>query len=260
MPDAGPELFAELAERTTIERLRRLAPSPGVDTLAGPGWLAVRTGVQSNDLNGVLPVTDAPLTGLEPALAFLVGLPASVLTAPRHGLAPASERLLVDVGARPETTGVWCGRALATSHPPGTTTSGEGPDPAGVEQVLGRCGWWHDSADRDRRHALAVLEAERDDGALLTVRVDGTPVAALRAFAGSALEIVDVAVLPEHRRRGHATRLVEQALVWGASRGRAEVVAAPSPDGARLFAALGFTTVPVTPGACWYLPLDGEAG
>jgi GNAT superfamily N-acetyltransferase len=61
-----------------------------------------------------------------------------------------------------------------------------------------------------------------------------------------------VAVRDSARREAVGTALVSALLAWGAKHGALEVVAAPSPDGWRLFNTLGFENVPVTPDTCFY--------
>ena len=54
---------------------------------------------------------------------------------------------------------------------------------------------------------------------------------------------MDVYVLPEHRRRGHAKRVVEETLVWLRAKGVvfARLVASEQAKQARLYEKLGFT-------------------
>ena len=55
--------------------------------------------------------------------------------------------------------------------------------------------------------------------------------------------IMDVYVLPEHRRHGHARRVVEETLVWLRAKGVvfARLVASEQAKQARLYEKLGFT-------------------
>ena len=55
--------------------------------------------------------------------------------------------------------------------------------------------------------------------------------------------IMDVYVLPEHRRRGHARRVVEETLAWLRAKGVvfARLVASEQAKQARLYEKLGFT-------------------
>ena len=105
--------IASSAEHTAACRLARFARAPGVDTRSGDGWLAVATGVRSNDTNGVVSVPGALVSlGLVDELISWFRerhLPASWI-AERND--PTLTELLVARGATVEATGWWGGRAI----------------------------------------------------------------------------------------------------------------------------------------------------
>ncbi len=238
---------AALAERTVLGRLLSQADLPGTEVRGGDGWVALRSGMCANDLNGVV---SEGADGIDAAVvadlvAWLAGVPASWLTSHAD---PRLTALLLDAGASAERTGRWVGREL-----PGDLALPEGVlplgDPADLLDVAEACGL-ADPGDRVlrraalRSHPLTVH---------VVVRRDGRAVGTATGFAGTALEVVQVGVLPEHRRQGIGRTLVEALMVAGRERGLGAVVAAPSPEGGRLFAALGFEVAPVTPDVCFYL-------
>lgn len=239
---------AALAERTALGRLLSQADLPGTEVRGGDGWVALRSGVSSNDCNGVVSEgADGIDAGVVADLvAWLDGVPASWLTSRAD---PRLTRLLVDAGAVSERTGSWSGRELPAdlALPGGVLPLGDPVDHLDVAEACGLA----DPADRAvrrtglRSHPLFVH---------VVVRRGGRPVGMATGFAGTALEVVQVGVLPDHRRQGVATALVEALMVAGRERGLGAVVAAPTPEGGRLFASMGFEVAPVTPDVCFYLP------
>ena len=243
-----PADLAASAERTVLGRLLCQADLPGTEVRGDDGWVAVRSGALANDLNGVV---SQGAEGIDAALvddlaAWFGGVPASWLSSHPD---PRLTALLTAAGARPERTGRWVGRDLpeALELPDGVLAMG---DPVDHLDVIEACGL-AEPADRVARreqlqpHPLFVH---------VVVRRDGVPVGVATGFAGPSLEVVQVGVLEEHRRRGHGRALVEALMVVGRARGLETVVAAPTPEGGRLFAALGFAPAPVTPDVCFYLP------
>ena len=240
---------AAVAERTALGRLLCQADLPGTEVRGGEGWVAIRTGLGSNDLNGVVSQGAEGVSAADVAdlVAWFDGVPASWLTSRAD---PLLTELLVAAGARPERAGHWVGRDLVVAEPslPGVVLPlGDPSDHLDVAQA---CGWFGPDERAARREQLLPhpLLVHR------VVRRDGEPVAMATGFVGTALEVVAVAVRPEHRRQGLARALVEDLVAVGHDRGLGQVVAAPTPDGARLFAAMGFTSAPVTPDVCFYLP------
>lgn len=244
---------AAYGERSAIGRLLSLADRPDTEVRSGEGWVAVRTGLASNDLNGVVSLTSE---GIDAALvADLAGwwgsTPASWLTPDPD---PDLTALLADQGWHAERTGSWAGRPVADDLPDGSGAIPLG-DPGDHLDVAQACGWSEPSERAARRALLAPHPLYTH----VVVRRDGRAVGAATGFLGAALELVDVMVLPDARRAGVGTALVGALVAWGRERGATDVVAAPSPDGAALLGALGFEIVPVTPDVCSYWPGDDVA-
>lgn len=228
---------AALGHLAARERLADLAACGEVRREAG--YVAVRTGLDSNDLNGV--VADA---GFRPEPAVVAGLVGWFAGVPAQWLAagpdPWLTAVLVAAGLTPERTGHWCGRAVGPHVPaPGVERVATVAEWSPVAQA---CGWGERPAYdlAQRPHWVA--------------RRDGRAVGVASGWIGEACELVDVAVLPTARRTGVGTALVETVLAWAAASGAREVVAAPSPDGWALLSGLGFEAAPVVPDVAFYLP------
>jgi GNAT superfamily N-acetyltransferase len=251
--------YARSGHRCAIERVLALAGLPGVSTRSGPYGLAVRSGTGSNDLNAVVGtrgfIPDSLL--LTELQTWWSGAPASyVVEDPDEALT----RALVDAGWIPERTGRWCGRpldgtGLEEREVAAVALEAVADDP-GLEQwldVAADCGWIDDLDGRAVRRDLLRGAADDPRQALWVASLGGRPVGMARGWrSGHVVEVVDVAVRRAARRRGVGTALVSGVLVWGARHGAREVVAAPSPDGWRLFRALGFENVPVVPDVVFY--------
>ena len=244
--------LALLAQRAERARLGEVGALPWVDTLAGDGWLAIRSGAESNDLNGVL---SEP--GVVPGRAALVELARWFGDVPAtwHA-AHADDTLtsaLVEAGWRPERTGRCAGRALPLV-PSGT---GAGVSIRLVEDESDRrtwldiaraCGWFgDDSAERRLRENLARdLAWPR-----WLAEIDGAAVGMATGWRdGGVLELVDIAVIERARRRGVGTALLSAVCAWG--EGADHVVGAPSPDGWGLLRAHGFANVPTVSDTAFY--------
>lgn len=254
--------YALAGQRCTMERVCALAGLPGVSTRSGPFGLAVRSGASSNDLNAVVSlrkfVPDRAL--LKELRGWWNGAPASWLVAEPD---EALTRALVEADWTPDRTARWCGRPLGTdpsmpgAEPPrlGVVEVVSGADQ--LEQwldVASDCGWLADPDDRARRRDLLRGAADDPRQATWLARVNGRPVGMARGWCkGPHVEVVDLAVRDTARRHGVGTALVSRVLTWGVAHGAKEVVAAPSPDGWRLFHALGFENVPAIPDTCFYL-------
>jgi len=249
--------IAGTAHRCVIARAVALAEYAPVSVRSGQGWLAVRSGARSNDLNvvvsraGFLP----PAALMEQLARWFAGVPASWLTeGPDDGLTG----VLSGADWTPERAGRWCGRPIVPIRAllDGVEITKLGAD-RGLDawlDVASSCGWFEDLADRDvRRELMSAMIADRRRGAWLASFED-RPVGMATGWCDEgAVELVDVAVRAESRRRGVGTALVARVVTWGAERGAREVVAAPSPDGWRLMRCLGFDNVGVVPDTCFYL-------
>ena len=254
--------IAQTAQRCASRRLALLASSAGATVRRGRGWLAVSTGVASNDFDGV--VCDAPAeVAVRDALAVVawfrdLGVPACWLSsAPNLRLTET----LIDAGAVPERTGWWVGRPIGNRA--GAAESGITIRRVSTEadleswfDVAAACGWADDPADREARRRLYVdvgLDSHRFGHWIAS---DGTrAVGMASAFLDeTAVDLCSLAVVEEERRRGIGRSLVEHRLQWAARRGATDVVSAVSPDGWKLYSRLGFQSVPVVHDVCFYLP------
>jgi len=137
----------------------------------GRDWFAVRTGVDSNDMNGVVSQARAEVSAelVDDLVAWFRAdaVSASWLTTIPD---PQLTRTLLAAGARAERTGYWSDCSMPTPvRPPA----------AGVEvvrivsdhhlekwlDVAAECGWVEDDSDREARHRL-YLALGLDGGAL----------------------------------------------------------------------------------------------
>lgn len=247
MDDEQRGRTAAHGERSAIGRLLALADRPGTEVRGGEGWVAVRTGLASNDLNGVVSLGADVDAALVADLADWWGEAPACWLVPDPD--PALTALLQAAGWHPERTGRWAGRPLGDDLPSGRGAIPMG-DPADHLDVRQACGWF----DADERHDRRALLAPHPLWHHVVVRRGPRVVGAASGFVGAALEVVDLAVLPDERRTGVGSALLGALVAWGRERGAEHVVAAPSHDGARLLAAHGFVLAPVTPDVCAYSP------
>lgn len=253
--------IADIAHRCVIARSVALAEYPPVSVRSGQGWFAVRSGAKSNELNVVVSEASfVPSAHLVDDLTRWFGeLPVSWLTEQPEA---ALTSVLSGATWTPERTGRWCGRPLVpiqTSFGDLEITTVRAD--SGLDDwldVASACGWFDDSADRDvRRELMVAMVVDPRRGAWLA-SLENRPVGMATGWcAGGAVELVDVAVRVDFRRRGAGTELIARVMAWGAARGAREVVAAPSPDGWRLLRSLGFDNVGVVPDTCFYLSARG---
>lgn len=249
--------IALAGQRCAVERSLALADHEAVEVRFGPGWLGVRSGAASNDLNVV--VSDP---GFRPWPDLLDGLRAWFNDVSASWLVRepdvALTRVLSDHGWRAERTGRWCGR-VATGDVGHDSLAEivvvtDASELTGWLEVASGCGWCEDIIDRRVRGALLRGFVEDPRHTAWVARLAGRPVGMATGWcAGEIVEVVDVAVREEARRQGIGRGLVADVLRWGEARGAVDVVAAPSPNGWRLFEALGFANVPVVPDVCFYL-------
>jgi GNAT superfamily N-acetyltransferase len=200
----------------------------------------VRTGLRWNSENGVV---CSRLEG-DPAevVAWMRGAPAQWLLADPTDLHEA----LVAAGCRPERTAVVMGAplaALALGEP-----DGEDADPGEYVVVADAVGF---TENRERQAALL-----RTLGAPLRLslaRRDGRAVAIASTFthAGMAL-VIDLAVLPEHRRGGVGRALLAHTLTRAGD--PAHVVLGPTPESIGFYRRLGFELRDALRDRCYYLP------
>lgn len=266
-------LVREVSDRLAGALLRFVASADTHEIRRGDGWIAVATGVQSNDLNGV--VSEAGC-GIDDSVVDELFAWFSALAVPATWTITGEDRRLADrlvaAGAQPERTGFVCGRALddelmimldernptrlgahrLTVAP--VTTAAELED---WLDVADRCGWTVDEDDRRARGRLYVALAF-GIGPLThwLARLGGTGVGMASSFVvDDVVSLCNLGVLPETQRRGIGTALAAARLADAAQRGVASVVAELSPDGWKLYRQLGFVSIPVRPDREFYLPM-----
>lgn len=255
---SNEQFLASAAHHVAERRLASWAATVDTAVRRGPGWLAVRTGADSNDLNGLVVHDDGRLSPrtVHDVIGWLSPFPASWLI---HRPSARMTNLLLAAGLRPERSGRWSGRLL-----PAAT-----PHTAAVEirpvrtvadldhwlDVAATCGWTSSAQDRRARQVL-YQSLSRRNGHRYWIALDGdTPTAFASSYLhGHVLELSDLGVLPSHRRRGIGRALVAARLAAARHRGVTVVVSAPSPEGWQLQQRLGFRSVPVIPDRCFYLP------
>ena len=263
LPDLG---IAYAAQHSAEAQLAACAEAPGIAVRRGRDWFAVRTGVDSNNMNGVVSEAQAEISAelVDDLVAWFRAdaVPASWLTTIPD---PQLTRTLLAAGARAERTGYWSGCSMPTPvRPPA----------AGVEvvrvvsdhhleewlDVAAECGWIEDDSDREARYRL-YLALGLDGGALthwLALDHD-QPVGFASSFLdANVIDLCNLGVAESHRRRGIGRALVAARLADAVQRGAKRVVSAPSPEGWLLQQTLGFRRVPVVADTWFHLPTYGR--
>ena len=228
---------------TALERIARIRPSS--TTNRTNRWLMIAAGVaEVPAFNVAVPLANA-LVGDD--AAAVIGwydrrsLPYRVrLRAEQDG--DALERL-VGLGFEPERTET----AYVLEQFPSGTTQPEGLSVRTVtgEQNLRRYGalGWEQVGLADV--GVAIARTARELGFELILGLSGDyPVAcSMAVVTDDVVGVYNVAVLPEYRRRGFGSRMVEAALAAGSSRGaRLAYLSAPE-QAASLYSRLGFRPV-----------------
>jgi GNAT superfamily N-acetyltransferase len=262
----APRKIARAAHSAARARLLAYAAAAGTDVLRGENWTAVRTGVNSNDMNGVVSEDGVKIT---PELVQTLtswfasaGMPASWLTS--RALATWSDVLLAG-GGRAERSGNWAGRPItgsAAGQPwEGTIVRVESRDY--LERwldVAAACGWIVDDGDRGARQRLCfALGLEHPQLSHWLAMRDTEAVGFASAFVhGSVVDLCNLGVLESHRRQGIGRALVAARLHHATMSGATLAVSAPSPDGWLLQRSLGFGSAPVIADTCFYLATGSE--
>jgi len=258
--DEAPVEIAALAQEAACARLRTLAAASGAAVRHGEGWFAVRTGVDSNDMNGVVSEAGAPITRrlVDELTSWFAGTPASWLTlGPNAGLT----EVLLTSGARPERTGRWSGRRMPFPLPAATSgvTVSVVDSLDGLDMwldVAAECGWTHTEDDRRARRSLYASLLGNDQPLTHWLALDATqPVGFASSYQlGQVVDLCNLAVLPSRRREGIGRALISARLAFAATQGATAIVSAPSPEGWAIQRTLGFESAPVTPDTTFYLP------
>lgn len=173
----------------------------------------------------------------------------------RAGLDGANHEPLVAAGARPETNGRdMCAHVADVRLAPPTDVAVELADVGAWLELAVAYGW------EERASFEQVYRTLLGDRFRLTIARLGDEVAGLAsAFYGSASVLMTQVIVGEaFRRRGVATALVAERIEHARELGLQHAVLGPSPDGAKLYAALGFELRPTPPNRWYYLPLAPE--
>lgn len=219
-----------------------LAPSAAVREIDGA--YAVQTGAASNTENGVVargPVADVA------ALVAWFDAPGSWLD-----LGGANHDALLAAGARPENNARDMIARIAELRlsPPDDVIV----EPARTDEWFDFAAvheWFGDPGERvafERLYGELVGEQFR----LFIAKLAGRTVGFAAAFYGTGFVLLTQVIVDEaSRRRGVATALVAARL---RAAGREFALLSPSPDGAKLYGALGFELRSTPPNRWYYLP------
>ncbi len=245
---------------------RYVGHASGAEVREADGFHAVRTGVRSDGQNG------ATSTRFDPAKA--ADLVAETIAWFRESKVPASwlcaetadalGSVLIAAGCKAETA-AWEMRAQVAELDLGAAPH----EAAEVRRVLSErelggwlavaaeCEWFDDERDKQtscRLYADLVF-AENAPLRLYLALEHGLPVGMAVAFFTESIVLLDsVAVRPFARRRGVGRSLALTRLRDARDRGCDVATLAPSPDGAKLYEALGFERHPGPPNRWFYLP------
>lgn len=231
------------------EYLAYLASAPSAKTREVDGALAVFTGASSNTENGVV------AHGVVADVAGLVRWFAGIAPASWIDLADANADALVAAGARPENNGTVMHARIADI--PLAAAAGVLVETAAVDDwfdFASAHGWFDDPSERapfERLYGELVGERFR----LYLARTDGEVAGFASGFYGASTALLTQVVVDESfRRRGVGTALVAARLHDAGELGCDRAVLGPSPDGAKLYTALGFELRPTPPNRWYYLP------
>jgi GNAT superfamily N-acetyltransferase len=212
------------------------------ETLELDGVYAVKSGLSSNTENGAVSAGPVGAETAGAVLDWLGGVPASWIA-----FDPSAGEVLVAAGCTPEAD-AWQMEApldaLDLSATPHEVESG-----TVLERWLDvhtQCDWF-DDVDAARR----VYGALQGDRFRLYVCDGG---AASAFFMETTVLLTSVAVVPDARRRGIGRALAVARLREARERGCTTALLAPSPDGAKLYASLGFALGRQPAGHWFYCP------
>jgi GNAT superfamily N-acetyltransferase len=262
------ETWASPYLATQAAYLRHLGTAPTADVLEYEGVFAVRTGVFSNTENGVVSTGRSPVESdvARDLIRWFAErrAPASWLCAEGEGRT-ATAAVLQAAGCRPERAAHDMRISLdalpfdvPADVPVEAVTSPRELDP--WLDVVEACGWFDNASERRRMAELLTgLGFARSAPFRLYVAYRGERVvgSASAFYAGDDVLLTAVAVLEELRRQGIGRALALTRLREARGRGCTGAVLGPSPDGAKLYEALGFETHDQPPDRCFYLPAPG---
>jgi GNAT superfamily N-acetyltransferase len=232
------------AQAEYLAYIRRAAKTREVD-----GAFAVQSGALSNTENGV--VAHGPVSDVAELVAWFAGVPSSWLD-----LGGANHDALVSAGARPDDAGTEMNARIADLR----------LEPLGdVAVELAGVGEWFDFATahdwfREPGERAAFERLYRGlvgDRFRLTLARVGEAVAGFAsAFYGSTfVSLTQVVVDEAFRRCGVGTALAAERIEHARELGCEHVTLGPSPEGEKLYTALGFELRRMPRNRWYYLPL-----
>jgi len=248
--------------------LRYLGRASISEVREADGFYALLTGARSNAQNG------ATSTRLDPAHA--PDLVSETIAWFRASKAPAAwlcaeeaaglGSVLIAAGCEAETS-AWEMRARLDDLGLDASPSGmarvarvaSDRDLGGWLAVAAECAWFEDEHDKEtvRRLYEDLVFAADSQLQLYVALEDDVPVGMAAAFFTESIVLLDsVAVRPSERRRGVGRSLAVARLREARERGCNLAVLAPSPDGGKLYEALGFERHPQPPNRWFYLPAE----
>jgi GNAT superfamily N-acetyltransferase len=232
------------AQAEYLAYLRRAGATRQVD-----GAFAVKTGAFSNTENGV--VASGSVADVGSLVAWFSDAPASWLD-----LGGLNHDALLAAGASPENNGHEMGMRIDDLRL--TPPEDVAVEPADVGEwfdFASAHNWFGDPAERvafERLYRDLVGERFR----LTVARADGVVAGFASAFYGrTSVLLTQVIVDDGFRRRGVATALVAERIERARELGCERATLGPSPEGARLYTALGFELLDAPPNRWYYLPL-----
>ena len=252
-----------------VAYLRHLGSAPGAEVRESGDLFAVRTRVRSNSENAVVSGAGARVaraTAEELAGWFEEwGVPASWLCAEGDRRAATVETLAAAGYAAERSAWEMQARIDALALDAGGTSAATRIEPVasagaldGWLEVAGACGWFETGESRGAmRDLFAGLGLGGSAPLRHYVALRGASAVGMASafFTREAVLLASVAVLPALRRQGIGRELALARLREARDRGCALALLAPSPDGAALYAALGFESRPRPPDRWFYAPL-----
>lgn len=223
----------------------------GGETREVDGAFAVKTGAFSNTENGV--VAHGVVAEVASLVRWFHDAPASWID-----LGCANHDALVEAGARPENDGreMYARIANVQLVPPADVTV-ESADVTAWFDFASAHNWFGEPAERvafERLYRELVGERFRLTSARIGAEVAGF---ASAFYSSTFVLLTQVIVDDRFRRRGVATALAAERIERARELGCEWATLGPSPEGAELYAALGFELLPAPPDRWYYLPVAG---
>jgi hypothetical protein len=253
--------------------LRHLATAPASEVFDQRGVWAVRTSVASNTENGVLSDSDVRVT--TDVVRTLTDwfeeaqVPASWICS-EGSERPRTAAVLETAGWESERT-AWDMRAAVpalapAARPPRDVDVARVASGSHLDEwldVAGACGWFEAAVEREALRALLLDAglAQRGPLRLYLARRAGTAVGMAASFqADTTVLLTANGVMASSRRLGIGSALARARFRDARAEGCEFAVLAPTPDGAKLYKALGFEAHAQPPDRWFYSPFHERAG